>query len=732
VNEHEDRLAAVLQSLTDEHAPTDLRERLLDRHFGARTATNGHQRRWAVVGVAAATVAVIVAAGFMNTTTRSDDHTARPAVTTTPPTADPGDVTPVCQTVLGKEVSVVPRLEPDLSVTAAVVCGPNEYHYEAGTGVWDYGVEYDVPTTDLAALVAVLRSPDAAVAPPAQCPLFLDSGLRVVLTTGSGAPHAVRLPHSACGDPTDDAQLTPFAIPANQREVRLEQLQSQQEVDTGCSPMGEDAMFPWRIARNQRVLPDLPAGQVAVCTYRHIDGSEVDGVAVGTAPAAELADLWKTFSPGATASCVGAPQEWFSVISPGGALPVKRPVTRQDWANPVHAIVETDGCGRVFDDTFRQIGTVDPTTAEQAAALATTPTVTSARLPESVSSTETPPASSTEPMPLESGEPGQGTAPEGTADPLPLESGEPGEGPASASAPAGTADPEEPGSVRTLPYPSPGNPVTMEVPAGAFRTFSDGTDVLCLPGQPAIVDLGFGPIDPVCGRFVTLVGLDPDGPQEPADRSTGKNYPTARFVGSFDGTTFTVQGQFRPLYGTTPAMFTYHHYPCRPPTGEWKATPETNTRDFNTTLRILVQRSEVFGNAAITRLDNTGTTVSGPSDGEDVILIGYVGEESAARAILEDAPITNLCLVPIEYSQFQTLKQRAFLGQPSIAGGLEDQLWTAGPRPGPFSASGLPGSLQPTTVVEVDYLTAEIAAVIEEANTMGPPVTVIAHITQAH
>ncbi|RIJ78537.1 hypothetical protein D1871_02510 [Nakamurella silvestris] len=708
MNEHEDRLGAVLKSLTDPHAPTDLRARLLDRLPETRPVPRRRSPRWAMAGVAAATAAVLIAGLLVQGATRSDDRAALPAPVTGSirPTEEGTGEGGTCRSALQRAenaadtVARLPRLDPDSTVTGAVICAPEEMRYREGSGVWSYDLEYIVPPTDLGDLLAALREPDTDPGViEGHCLPFPAAG-PVLVQTDSGASRVVRFPAGRCGTSLGAAVLQRIATSKNERPQAREQILSPAEVAIGCSPFGEDDNFPWRVSRKAGTLPALPGGTVSLCTYRLRGDSELEGMGAGTVPTADLADLWSGFRPDRKDTCGGAPLDWFTVVTPTNTLGTDVPLNRESWpSEEILAKFEIGGCGRVFDQEFRMIGRIDPEVAAAASRLVTLPTTVSARRNAGSEATDV-----IGTLPMESRD---APAPQNT----PVDS----IAALVTSAPTGEVD-----------YPAPGNPVMMEVLVGAFRTLPDGTSVLCFPGSGAV--LADDP-DAHCGRTVRLVGLDPDGPQWAPETFPGTPYPTARFVGDFDGETFTVRGQFPPVHFTTTLQLTTYHYSCRPTADHWQRVSDGGADDLARAEAAISRHQETFGDATVTRLDDSGATAFGRTDSQDVVVVGYLGEESAARALLADAAITNLCLVPVGYSRAQVLRQQTYLTEQLAGAPMSDRLWNGAPRLGPDSTLSGPAELQPTVELDVDFVTADIAAVIATANTMGPPVAVIPQIS---
>jgi hypothetical protein len=187
----------------------------------------------------------------------------------------------------------------DFHAVAVVRCVTEE-RAVPDDGVWKFALAQRADSR-LAAFLSALRL--SSQSPPTGSPLACTAvGLALppfALVDASGAIVRPRLPHDACGMPLPAVLTALAALPwRTEAEQKLTQLQTRQEVDTGCAPAYKDLFdlrvggtpLPW--SRTRRSANPEPT---AVCAYTVAPtgatigvGTFTHGVKLTTAQQAQL------------------------------------------------------------------------------------------------------------------------------------------------------------------------------------------------------------------------------------------------------------------------------------------------------------------------------------------------------------------------------------------------------------------------------------------------------------
>jgi hypothetical protein len=285
-------------------------------------------------------------AGPVKTATKASQPatTASPVPTTTggPPVA-PGQ--PACagwpaNAVRGK------ALPASFAPVAVLRCVTSDQQIP-GKGEWETAT-LERADTSLAPLVAALRHPSGQRIPGMMCPAIAMVAPQFVLIGRDGTALWPLLPLTGCGLVQSGVLAALSALSWQQVSVRLiAQVQTQQEVASGCTPQYTDpfTMYgPLRPSAGGTVFPAVPSS-LRICTYSSGGTSsapQFTGSATVTGSAEQ--DLLTGLSGAGQATLCTQPEPGFAVIggpgSPGTSI---TPGSGQIY-------VELGGCHRVLRD----------------------------------------------------------------------------------------------------------------------------------------------------------------------------------------------------------------------------------------------------------------------------------------------------------------------------------------------------------------------------------------------
>jgi hypothetical protein len=230
-------------------------------------------------------------------------------------------------------------LPKDFQPVAAIRC-QSEARTVPGDGEWDFA-DAQRADTGMAGLVAALRLPSktAAAGEMVPCPAMAMMQLPFALVDAKGNLVSPLLPHDVCDFPLQQVSNTINALPwRTETDQRLRQIQTQAEIDTGCSSEYKD-MFdhpvpgatpdPWN--RSDTV------NTTEVCVYTLKPSTPDDYIAIGSFT------YGAKLTPAQQAAIVGQ-------FSQAGQTPAPACTTKAAQFATVGkagSLVELDGCKRI-------------------------------------------------------------------------------------------------------------------------------------------------------------------------------------------------------------------------------------------------------------------------------------------------------------------------------------------------------------------------------------------------
>ena len=252
------------------------------------------------------------------------------------PTTTGGPVTPGQPACSGWPSNVAHGSLPASFVPVAVIRCVTSYQTIPGKGQWEVAT-LERADNNLAPLMAALRNPVGRTSPGTMCPQIAIVPPQFVLVSGDGTMLVPRLPTSGCGLVQQQVLVALAALAWQQVSVRLvSQIQTQQEVASGCTPQYRDPFTVTESLRPSSGRGGLGAqpSSLRICVYTSGSAtSTAQFVRAATVTGTAESELLAGLSGAGRASLCTLPHGKFAVL--GGA-------------NAPLMYVELGGCDRVF------------------------------------------------------------------------------------------------------------------------------------------------------------------------------------------------------------------------------------------------------------------------------------------------------------------------------------------------------------------------------------------------
>jgi hypothetical protein len=282
------------------------------------------------------TVSTPRSGGSATTSPSAASGTPVPSAAPTPvPTTTGGPVTPGQPACTGWPANVSRGPLPASFVPVTAIRCVTDYQTIPGKGQW-LTATLERADKNLAPLAAALRRPPGRTAPGAICPDIVMLPPQFVLISGDGKMIMPRLPLTGCGLVAQQVLAALSALPWRQVSVRLvSQIQTPQEVATGCAPQFRD---PFALYGSLRPSPGGPVFGTApaalrICVYNSGGTSAPQFVGAATMTGATETALLAGLSGAGRATLCTLPSPMFAVVGGQGSPTIS---------------VELGGCFRVL------------------------------------------------------------------------------------------------------------------------------------------------------------------------------------------------------------------------------------------------------------------------------------------------------------------------------------------------------------------------------------------------